>query len=402
MPSFRYIAYNNQGVKKSGLIEAEAKQKAVLLLKNKGLYPESLERIEKKEDRFLNKIWVRYFCRVSQSQRAELFFRLATLLESAIPLVEALNIVATQSRGLLKDVLLDIKDKVNEGMRFSAALETYPRIFYPIYINMIAIAERTGNLSQILFKIAHYEEEKGNLSQRLITTLIYPVFVISLGSGVVSFLLIYVVPKMQKIFASLHKELPSITRLMIKMAIFLHHYFLYLMGLILAFFLLIRLMYAYLRGFRTWIEKAFLSLSIYKKFLIARFTSVLGFQLEAGIPLIEAMMQARLVVKNSIFHKQIETAAGKIKDGTPLDLSFQQIGLFDHMFIASLNTGQKTGKLGEFVKRTAVYYERELDKLLKQLLALSEPISILILGLIVGFIVMSIMVPLFDINQLVR
>jgi len=129
---------------------------------------------------------------------------------------------------------------------------------------------------------------------------------------------------------------------------------------------------------------------------------VLGFQLEAGIPLIEAMMQARLVVKNSIFHKQIETAAGKIKDGTPLDLSFQQIGLFDHMFIASLNTGQKTGKLGEFVKRTAVYYERELDKLLKQLLALSEPISILILGLIVGFIVMSIMVPLFDINQLVR
>jgi len=402
MPTFKYIAYTTTGTKKIGIIEADAKEKAILLLKNKGLYPESIDQVEKKQAGLLKKLWNKYFCRISQTQRAELFFRLATLLESGIPLVEALNIVANQYKNPIKEVLLAIKDKVNEGGKFSDALKQYPNIFYPIYINMISIAEKTGNLSQILSQIASYEEEKENLSHKIISTLIYPFFVLCLGGAVVSFLLVYVVPKMQKIFASLHKELPLVTKMLIWIGNFFNNYFGILILFGIGFISILQIFYSKISFTRKLIDDFLLRFDIYKKLIMAKFSSVLSFQLKAGMPFIEAIFHAKGVVKNKVFQQAVDKAIKDIKEGAFIDNAFKEIPFFDSMFIASLNIGKKSGKIDDFISRISVYYEKEINRQLKRIVDLAEPVSILILGIIVGFIVMAIMVPLFDLNQLIK
>ena len=401
MPSFKYIAFDKTGRKRSGIIEAEAREHAIISLKNKGLYPTTLIRLSKQKSR-LKPLFSR-FKRISKEQRAELFFQLATLLDTGIPLVEALRIAANQiQEDYLKNVLLEIKDRVNEGAKFSFALETYLDIFNPIYVQMIKIAEKTGNLSEVLFKIASYEEEENTFRQKIVSALIYPSLILTLGIGVVSFLLVYVIPKMQKIFTSLHKDLPLITKVLIVSGVFLKRYF-----LLAAIFLTLSILgfkFAYSRcgKLRSSIEKALLRISIYRHFLITRFSTTLAFQLNAGIPLIEAIMQGAKVNKNGIFQHYMRELAQKIKDGAPIDKSFNETGLFDTMFITSIATGQKTGRLPEFIQRMAGYYEKRLELFLNRIVSLAEPVCILFLGLIVGFIVMSIMMPLFDINQLIK
>ncbi len=400
MPVFKYIAYDKSGHKKAGIIESEAKDKAVSILKNRGIFPENLQTI-KKAAKSLD-IISKYFFRVSQKQRADLFFRLATLLESSIPLVDVLDIVASQTKGRLKNQLLDIKDKVNGGMKFSAALRSYPKIFGFIYLNMIGIAEKTGNLPSVMFTIAGYEENKGALKNKLFAAAAYPVFILSLGVGVVGFLLMYIVPKMQHIFMSLHEDLPTITKILIAVGSFMKNNFFSASIATIIVLTILRMAYMRIEKFRNIIEKFMLGLFLYRKILIARFSSVLAFQLKAGIPLVDAVRSSFTVVDNHLFHKQMEKAANSIENGLSIDKAFADANLFDRMFIASINTGQRSGKLPDFISRMANYYEKDIDKLLKIIVSAAEPASILFLGLIVGFIVMSIMVPLFDINQLVK
>ncbi len=400
MPVFKYIAYDRQGRKKNGIVESEARDKAVLILKNKGLFPEKLQKIEKKT--FSSGSFFSKRFHVSQKQRADLFFRLATLLESSIPLVEALRIVAYQMKGGIREQLLDIKDKVNEGVKFSSALKSYPKIFGSLYLNMIEIAEQTGDLYKIMFKISGYEENKSALRNKLISAAAYPAFILSLGVGVVSFLLIYIVPKMQHIFLSLHKELPTITKIIISAGAFMQNYFAELIIFIVAIFILLRIAYLKIENFRNAIENFLLDIFIYRKILITRFSSVLAFQLKAGIPLVDAIRSSYKVVGNHLFHKRMKEAAEKLEEGMAVDKAFEETKLFDAMFIASISTGARSGKLSEFVERMAIYYEKDINKMLKLIVSTAEPASILFLGAVVGFIVMSVMVPLFDINELVK
>ncbi|GMT43474.1 MAG TPA: type II secretion system F family protein [Deltaproteobacteria bacterium] len=401
MPVFKYIAYDASGRKKTGTIESEAKEKAVSVLKSRGIFSDTLEKIEKESSKSTG-IFSNHFFRVSQKQRANLFFKLATLLESSIPLVEVLGIIASQEKGGLNDRLLDIKDKVSGGMKFSSALRTYPKIFGPVYLNMIEIAEKTGSLYKVLFTIANYEENKGALRYKLLSAIAYPAFILSLGVAVVSFLLIYIVPKMQHIFLSLHKSLPTVTKVIIAVGSFMKSYF--LESFVFAVIGIVIFRFAYLRveKFRNTIEKFLLGISAYRKLRIARFSSVLAFQLKAGIPLVDAVRSSYTVISNHLFCKRMEEAAENIEDGMAVDRAFERAGLFDRMFIASINTGQRSGKLSEFIGRMADYYEKDVDKLLKIVVSAAEPAAILFLGVVVGFIVMSIMVPLFDINQLIK
>jgi type II secretory pathway component PulF len=207
---------------------------------------------------------------------------------------------------------------------------------------------------------------------------------------------------MQKIFTSLNKELPLITKILIVSGNFLREYFLLAIIFLLLGILGFRFTYVRSEKLRHFLEKKLLRIPFYKQLLITRFAATLGFQLTAGIPLTEAIVQGAKVVKNRLFHQYMETVAQKIKDGAPIDKSFRETGLFDTMFIASIATGQKTGRLPEFIQRMAIYYEKKLSLFLNRIVSLAEPVCILFLGLIVGFIVMSIIVPLFDINQLMK
>ncbi len=405
MPTFKYIAYDIKSRKKEGTIEAQSKDAAVIALKKEGLYPQKLEGISSAEHKhiagsFLSKYTIGG---ISQKSRADMFFQLATLIDTGITLTEALEITAEQSDNKrIKNALKTVKDRVSEGVKLSVALSKYEDIFSTAYIRMIEIAEKTGKLSDILFKIASQEENKNSFNQRIAPVILYPAFILTLGLGIVSFLLVYVVPKMEKIFESFHRKLPFITRLLIASGIFLKHYFVLIVATILVLAVILRLLYKKNGSFKKAADKILLTIPIYRKIATSQFTSSLAFQLNADIKLVEAIKNSAYVVKNSVFIELLEEVAQKINTGVAIDTAFKETNLFDSMFIASLTMGTKTGRLPDFVERISRYYDRKLSSLLKTTVALAEPFAILLLGLVVGFIVMSIMVPLFNINQLVK
>ena len=226
MPTFRYVAFDKNGRKKEGVLEAESIGVALGNLKSKGLYPDSIEAISKQKTRFLGSLR-KGFSRISQRERADIFFQLATLINTGISLTEALNIVADQlPNKRLKEVILEVKDRVSEGIRFSKALSDFEGIFTRSYIKMIEIAEKTGKLADVLFKISQREEHRSSFNQRIAPVVLYPLFVLLFGFGVVVFLLGYVVPKMEKIFSSFHKELPFVTRLLVSIGLFVNSFLL--------------------------------------------------------------------------------------------------------------------------------------------------------------------------------
>ncbi len=403
MPTFKYIAYDTKGRKKEGIIEAPSSDIAVAQLKKSGLYTHTLTGIsEKKSTTPLSRL-LKSHKKVSQKARADMFFQLATLIETGIPLTEALDITAEQSpKAEIRDALKDVKDRVSEGMRLSEALSRHGWLFTETYIRMIEIAEKTGKLAEILFKISTREEEKSSFNQKIAPIVLYPAFVLTLGIGIVGFLLVYVVPKMEKIFASFHKKLPLITRMLIATGIFIKKYLLLILIIIALLAVALRLLYLRVASFRRRIDALLLRIGIYRKVVIAQFTSALAFQLEADIKLVDAIKGSAYVVKNTVFIEKAEEIADKINKGVAIDRAFKESGLFDKMFIASLATGTKSGRLPDFIRRISIYYDKKLSALLKSTISLVEPVAILTLGLIVGFIVMSIMVPLFNINQLVK
>ncbi len=404
MPFFRYISYDIKGRKKSGTIEAQSKDAALSALKKRGLYPQSIESIsEKKEKSSFKSIFNKYTVRISQNERSDMFFQLATLIDTGITLTDALEITAFQSRNKkIKNSLMDVKDKVSEGVKLSSVLYKYEDIFTQGYIKMIEIAEKTGKLADILFKIARREEEKNSFNQQITPVILYPAFILTLGMGIVSFLLVYVVPKMEKIFLSFHKKLPLLTRMLIASGIFIKHYLLIIIVLAVFFIFIIRFLYVKNLNFRTKIDGLLLKISLYRKIVVAQFTSALSFQLNADIKLTEAIINSSYIVRNMVFINKLQDTAQKINTGSPIDKAFKEAKLFDSMFIASLAMGTKTGRLPDFIQRISLYYDKKLSSLLKTTVALVEPVAILFLGLVVGFIVMSIMVPLFNINQLVK
>ncbi len=404
MPRFKYVAYDKKSRKKEGVIEARNKDSATVILKKQGLYTYSLNNISQKQAKSTARdIFGRYFGRISQKHRADMFFQLATLIDTGITLTQALEITAEQSQNdRIKNALLDVKEKVSEGVKLSVALSKYEDIFTQAYIRMIEIAEKTGKLADILFKIASREEEKNSFNQKIAPVILYPAFILTLGMGIVSFLLAYVVPKMEKIFLSFHKKLPFITRMLIASGVFIKHYFLLIIAISLMVIFAIRVLYIKNKTFKKAVERLLLNIPLYRKIAISKFTSALAFQLDADIQLTEAVKNSAYVVKNSVFIELLENVAEQINSGVAVDRAFREINLFDSMFIASLSMGTKTGRLPDFINRISSYYDKKLSVLLKTTVALVEPAAILFLGLVVGFIVMSVMVPLFNINQLVK
>ena len=403
MPAFKYTAFDNRGKKREGIVNADSLSAAISSLKERGFYPDTIEKVsDKKENRLLGFLAKRFF-RVSQRERADVFFQLATLVNTSMPLTEALTVVAEQtSNKRLKAVLIEIRDKVSEGVRFSEALSNFESIFLKQYIKMIEIAEKTGKLSEILFRIAQREEEKSSFNQKVAPVILYPLFVMLFGTGVVIFLLGYVVPKMQKIFESFHKKLPFITRLLVSIGLFINNYMPIILVLILVLLVVVNLAYFKIKFFRRKIDGFLLKIPIYRKIAVSQFVSNLSFQLDAYIPLVDAVISSSETIGNVIFKEKLSKVAEKVNEGVAVERAFEEAGIFDKMFISSIATGRKSGRLPDFIRRIANYYEKKIDLSVKTTLSVLEPLTILVLGTVVGFIVMAIMVPLFSINQLVR
>lgn len=402
MPTFQYQALDSGGRKKKGFIEADSQARAFTQLQDQDLMPVSLAPVGEKFSTSGRLAELLSLVRLGGMKIGEPFFYLGLLLQSGTSLAHSLDLLGRMSGRRHGRVWLNIRDAVERGESFSQALKEYPRIFPAVYIGMIQVAEGVGRLGAVLERIAEYEEQRSEVSGRILTALVYPCVIMVIGMGAVYFLLSQVLPDISRIFTSAGQELPLTTTVLLGIGVTLRA--LGPAALLPPVLLILLAVMAYRRlpVVHRRVDRMLWRVPLVQKTILARFSGMLGFQLEAGIPLVRALQSSSEAVASRFFRDIVAEARKEVAAGQPLDRVLERQGVFPDVYLLTLSTGQRAGKLAPFLLRMARIYERDVDNILKRIVALAEPLLILFIGLSVGFIVLAILGPIFELTTLVR
>ncbi len=397
MPTYSYEGINKSGQRVSGIKQCHSEKALIASLINQGIFVEKIKEVKTKKSL---KKWL--ISRNVKRYLPDIFFQLALLLKSGISLSSAIQTLADSTiNPRLKTILLDILSDISQGNKFSTALSNIPNFCPEIYINMIIVAEASGRLDDILMNIANYEEKKNKDYGKIKSALVYPITVLMLGMGVLGFLLAYVVPKIQKIFWTAKRHIPLSTKILIITGNFLKHYGLLLAMLLLFLVFLLKFIYTKNLRFRLWIDKKLYNIEFVKQSILARFSDLVAFQLNQAISVTQALELGSKTCWNLALQKKVAEIIELIKSGHSLSSAIKKVGFFPEIFIAAVTTGEKSGNLSEILARISAFYMRNTENTSMKFISILEPIFIVFIGAIVGFIVLSIMGPLFQINTFI-
>ena len=406
MPVFEYTALDVKGKTITGILDADSSSAARQKLRASGSYPVAVrETISASSSSPSDSVFQR-FRRVKSTDLAMMTRQLGTLLSAGFPLVAGLDALIPQTRSLLlKNQLTRIKDAVVGGSSLSAALSAHPRTFSPIYINMVHAGESSGTQEIVFDRLADMIEKRQLVIQRITSAVTYPIFMAVVGAVILVFLITYIVPTITVIFADMKQVLPVPTRILIAFSQILKTWgWLFFIGGILAV-----LTGHYIRNTvsgRLTMDRALLTLPIagelIRKISAARVARTLGSLLENGVSMLLALEIVKNSVGNTVISQAMENAAVQVRQGQGLARSMEAGGLFPDLFIQMIQVGEQSGALENLLKRTADLFENEVESSLMRMASLLEPSIILVMGVWVGFIVLSICLPIFEMNQLVR
>jgi general secretion pathway protein F len=407
MAIYNYQAVSAQGHTEKGYLEAESAKGARQILRSRGLSPVQVELKTMEESKIPQKSSRFHFSKSIKTRDLTLATRqLASLFSAHIPIVDALTAVAQQTQvARVKHIFLSVRDGVKEGYSFSQALAKHPSVFSKMYIAAIQAGENTGHLDGILLELAQYLERQESIYLKLQQALVYPSVVMLVCLGIISFLLVYVVPNMIQVYDSMHQSLPMMTTVLIAISNMLRHD-----GLVLLIFLAVLVMW-----FRHSLKKPavkmamdryFLKLPVVKKMVIllnlGRFTRTLGMLIAAGVPLIEALTIATGLLTNTVLQSALEQAKEKVREGESLQKSLKETGYFLPMSLYFIASGEGSGQLAQMLTRAAVDQERDFNRYVDFGLTLFEPFMILVMGGVVLFIVLAILLPIFSMEQMIN
>lgn len=399
MAAYSYKGISKTGKEVKGVREAVSRQALTSELLSEGIFVSSISDMREKQP-FFAKLQEAFAKKLNLS---DTFFQLSLLLRSGIPLVEALKIVAKSTKEQhLKNALLESASKVSEGMRFSDSLSKYPKIFEPMYVNLIKASEQVGKLAAVLADIAVYEEDKRKNTDKIKTAMVYPMTILVMGFAVLGFLLAFVVPKMESIFASMKQQIPASTQFLLKVSDFVSEYGLVLLLFIMFIIFTLRYLYKNNNKFRLAVDKKLFKINLVSHVSVSKFAHVLSFQLKEGLPLTDALHYASLVIDNKYMFDIVSQVREAVQAGTKFSVAVRNAGIFPELFPAAVSTGESSGNMPELLERVNEFYSKNVDKFLTSFISAIEPIFIVIIGVLVGFIVVSIMQPLFSMNSLVQ
>ncbi len=398
MPTYHYQALDRQGKKQKGYLESESQARAFSQLQEQGLTPVKLNKIS--QDFTRARSWLKLALPLgSRIKIEETFYYLGLMLQGGTSLAQSLDLLGRMAKGRTGRIWLDIRDSVESGQSFSKALAQYPGHFSPVYIGMIQVAERAGHLGQILEKIAGYEEQRREVQGKLLTAMAYPLVVLLIGLGAVYFLLSMVLPRIAGIFSASDQELPLNTRLLLHLGQWLESYSLFLLVAVLGMVFAAWSAYKKMPRLRYLVDAQLWKLPLVRNSILARFSGLLSFQLQAGISLVQAMRGSIQGLGSTFFKEHMEQAATEVATGQSLDMVLIRQNIFPQMYLTALGAGQKAGQLSGFLERLSRILEREVDNTLRRMVGLVEPVLILVLGLVVGFFVLAVMGPVFDLTS---
>lgn len=407
MPVFEYTALDYKGKSVSGVVDAESTIAVRQKLRASKIFPVSIKEVtgasEKKEaGRFsLN----RPFSRVGLSEVSLMTRQLATLLGAGFPLVTAIDTLIPQTGShSFKKLLSQIKDAIVEGGSFAGAVSKYPDIFSSLYINMVHAGETSGTLEIVLNRLADITERQQALNVRIRAALAYPALMTFIGVVVLILLLTFIVPSITAVFSEMNQVLPAPTRFLIAASSLLKSYGWILLIAAAAMGLIFRKVKKTARGKYLWdrtvLAAPFIGLLV-KKLSVARFARTLGSLLENGVPMLPALEIVKNIVANIPLSNTIETAAKEVGKGQGLYQALAASNVFPVLAIQMVQVGEQSGELEIMLNKIADVFENEVTTTVTSMTSLLEPVMILIMGVIVGFIVLSICLPIFEMNQLV-
>lgn len=408
MPVYEYTALDNTGKKLKGIIDADSQAAARQKIRHAGRYPVDIRESEpasrKKTER--KALSLPLFQRIKQQEIHVATRQLATLLGAGIPLVPSLNgLIEQTSNQTLKKIVAQLKDSVNEGNSFSAALAEHPRLFSKIYVNMVKAGEASGSLDIVLEQLAEFGENQQAMKSRISVALIYPVILSLVGIVILFLLLTIVVPNITKVFEDSQEALPLPTVILINMSGFLGNFWwliaLALIGLLLSLRFAIQLP----KGRRTW-DRLKLTLPLFGdlniKIASARVGRSLGSLLQSGVPLVTSLKIVRNIFNNVLLADVIDAATEELEKGGSLSKTLRGSRWFMPMMVQMIAVGEQSGTLESMLFKVADNYEKEVETKIKALTSLIEPFMILFMGVMMLFIVLSILLPIFEMNQLIK
>jgi len=404
MGAFEYTALDTGGHERKGILEGDTARQVRQLLRERQLLPVSVSEVAQREAK--REASFSFARRISAADLSLFTRQLATLVRAGLPLEESLLAVSQQTeKPRMQSIILGVRSRVMEGHTLADGFAEFPRIFPEIYRATVAAGEQSGHLDKVLERLADYTESREEMRQKVLGAMLYPIVLTVMCFVIVSGLLAYVVPKVVAVFQSTHAQLPIATRVLIAVSAQLRSYGIaMLIVAVIAGVLLSRLLRkpAPRRRFHRLVLKLPIAGKLARGFNTARFTRTLSILTASAVPVLEALRIAGEVVTNMPMRDAIIETSQRVREGAPIGRSLASSRLFPPMTIHLISSGEASGELESMLEQAATSQERELDGLLTALVGLLGPLLIVLMGLIVMGIVFAMLLPIFEMNQLIR
>ncbi len=398
MSLYAYTASDSAGNKKTGTVDARTRELAVGLLKRQGLY---VIELNEKKDSILSKLGV--FQGVPQNEVVAFTRQFSTMISAGLPISRALDVLSDQaSNKALKKILLEVLRSIEGGSSLSMALGKHPHVFPATYQALVRAGEASGKLDEILKRLASTMEKQRELNSKFIAAMIYPSIVFLAMIGVFVIMMVFVVPKLATMYTSLNVELPAMTQAMITLSDFFVENLLLVFLLAVGAFMAIRYFVSTEAG-KEVISSLLFNVPIFGKINkqkeITDFTRTLSLLIASAIPIVEALNIVAGVMKNRVFREAAYESAAAVEKGNALSEYIRSNPVFPPLLGQMITVGEETGQLDEVLDRVANYLEGEVDHSVKGLSAALEPVILLMLGGMVGFLIISIITPIYKITS---
>jgi len=406
MPVFQYEAMDNTGLEIKETIEAPSEQDAQQMIRDKGFFVTKISEKstrQKKDDKKPRQAAggkkKAFTIGGVSAKKLTMFTRqLSTLQDAGLPILRSLRILEGQEKpGALKNSLMGVIEDVESGNTLSEAMAKQPKAFDNLYVNMVKAGEAGGALEVILQRLAEFKERAQSLKRKVQGAMIYPVAVITVATSIVGFIMYWIIPKFKEIFVDFGVELPAITKVLIDMSDWVVNYWYLIPVIPISLFIIIKLIKKNRTGAYI-IDRISLKIpilgAIIRKSVIARTCRTLGTLIASGVPILEALSIARDTAGNEVFRKAFDHIHSSIREGESMAVPLKETRITDDLVVNMVDVGEETGALDNMLYKVADVYDEEVSVLVEGLVNLLEPLMVVVLGLIVGFIVIALFMPL--------
>lgn len=404
MGAFEYVALDAAGKETKGLIEGDTAKQVRQILRERHMLPVEVTEVAQKEARRQRTFSLR--SGMSAAELAIVTRQLASLSQSGLPLEEALKAVAQQNdMPRTKSIMLGVRSRVMEGYTLADGLGEFPQAFPELYRATVAAGEQSGHLDVVLERLADYTEARQELRQRITNAMIYPIALVAMAVAIIGFMLATVVPRIVSVFENSAAELPALTRWLIATSDFIRSYWLFLIiGIVAVAYGIWWILQkdGPKRSFHHLLLRLPITSRLTRGVNTARFTRTFSILAGSGVPILDALKIAAEVIENLPMRDAVNEATVRVREGAAISRSLAESKLFPPMMIHLIASGETGGRLEEMLTRTANYQEKEVDGLIATLLGILQPLLIVMMGGIVLTIVLAILLPIFEINNLIR